>query len=61
MQAVVVLVEILQNSEADDAELCAVAWTIGHIAKHSPQHSLAIAVANALPRLLQVCMKYFHN
>lgn len=51
------LVEILQNSEAEDAELCAVAWTIGHIAKHSPQHSLAIAVANALPRLLQV--KYF--
>ena len=48
------LVEILQNSEAEDAELCAVAWTIGHIAKHSPQHSLAIAVANALPRLLQV-------
>lgn len=54
LKAVVVLVEILQNSE-DDAELCAAAWTLGHIAKHSPQHSLAVAVANALPRLLQVC------
>ncbi|CAG9561106.1 unnamed protein product [Danaus chrysippus] len=53
VDAVVVLVEILQNSE-DDAELCAAAWTLGHIAKHSPQHSLAVAVANALPRLLQL-------
>lgn len=53
-KAVVVLVEILQSNEVEDADLCAAAWTLGHIAKHSPQHSLAIAVANALPRLLQV-------
>nr|XP_026486874.1 sperm-associated antigen 6-like isoform X2 [Vanessa tameamea] len=53
VKAVVVLVEILQNN-GDDADLCAAAWTLGHIAKHSPQHSLAIAVANALPRLLQL-------
>ncbi|XP_031768531.1 sperm-associated antigen 6-like isoform X3 [Galleria mellonella] len=53
-KAIPALVEILQNTEAEDAELCAAAWTIGHISKHSPQHSLAIAVANALPRLLQL-------
>ncbi|KAJ0178369.1 hypothetical protein K1T71_006192 [Dendrolimus kikuchii] len=53
-KAIPPLVDILQNSDCDDAELCAGAWTIGHIAKHSPQHSLAIAVANALPRLLQL-------
>lgn len=53
-KAIPALVEILQNTEAEDAEICAAAWTLGHIAKHSPQHSLAIAVANALPRLLQL-------
>lgn len=53
-QAITPLVEILQNPESEDAELCAAAWTLGHIAKHSPRHSLAVAVANALPRLLQV-------
>lgn len=53
-QAITALVEILHNTEAEDAEICACAWTLGHIAKHSPQHSLAVAVANALPRLLQV-------
>lgn len=53
------LVEILQNIDADEAEICASAWTLGHIAKHSPQHSLAIAVANALPRLLQVKLKAY--
>lgn len=60
-QAIPGFVDILQNSNSDDAELCAAAWTIGHVAKHSPQHSLAIAVANALPRLLQVLLSfYFH-
>lgn len=53
-KAIPALVNILQNTEAEDADLCAAAWTLGHIAKHSPQHSLAIAVANALPRMLQV-------
>ncbi|XP_034831081.1 sperm-associated antigen 6-like [Maniola hyperantus] len=53
-KAVIVLVDILQNSDSEDTELCAAAWTIGHIAKHSPQHSLAVAVANTLPRLLQL-------
>ncbi|XP_045517324.1 sperm-associated antigen 6-like isoform X2 [Pieris brassicae] len=53
-KAVVVSVEILQKSDADDAELCAAAWTLGHISKHSPQHSLAVAVANAFPILLQL-------
>ncbi|XP_052741829.1 sperm-associated antigen 6 isoform X2 [Bicyclus anynana] len=54
VDAVVTLVDILHNEDSEDAELCAAAWTLGHIAKHSPQHSLAVAVANALPRLLQV-------
>ncbi|CAH2244490.1 jg17966 [Pararge aegeria aegeria] len=58
-KAVVILVEILQNNECEDAELCAAAWTLGHIAKHSPQHSLAVAVANALPRLLQVSNEHY--
>ncbi|KAI8426314.1 hypothetical protein MSG28_005187 [Choristoneura fumiferana] len=53
-KAIPTLVDILQNDTADDAELCAAAWTLGHIAKHSPQHSLAVAVANAFPRLLQL-------
>ncbi|CAH0694217.1 unnamed protein product [Spodoptera exigua] len=57
--AIPALVEILQNSEAEDAEICASAWTLGHIAKHSPQHSLAVAVANALPRLLQASLNMF--
>lgn len=58
-QAIPSLVEILQNNEGEDAEICAAAWTLGHIAKHSPQHSLAVAVANALPRLLQVSHFYY--
>ncbi|XP_004931445.1 sperm-associated antigen 6 isoform X1 [Bombyx mori] len=53
-KAITPLVEILQKKDAEDAELCAATWTLGHIAKHSPQHSLAVAVANALPRLLQL-------
>lgn len=59
-QAIPGLVNILQNLDAEDADICASAWALGHIAKHSPQHSLSVAVSNALPRLLQVLfIKYF--
>ncbi|XP_041986246.1 sperm-associated antigen 6-like [Aricia agestis] len=53
-KAILALVDALQNEDSQDAELCAAAWTLGHIAKHSPQHSLAVAVTNVFPKLLQL-------
>ncbi|XP_050671947.1 sperm-associated antigen 6-like isoform X1 [Leptidea sinapis] len=53
-KAVVMLSEILYMTNAEEADICAAAWTLGHISKHSPQHSLAVAVANVFPRLLQL-------
>lgn len=32
----------------------AAAWALGQIGRHTPEHAKAIAVANVLPRLLQL-------
>lgn len=43
--------------ETDDHTLAVTVWAIGQIGKHTSEHAKAVAVANILPKLLQVCYK----
>ena len=38
--------------EPEDHIKAAVAWSLGQIGRHTPEHAKAVAVANVLPRLL---------
>lgn len=49
------LASMLQGADSEEASLAA-AWALGHVGKHSPQHSLAVAVANVFPTLMQVLL-----
>lgn len=35
----------------------AIAWALGQIGRHTPEHAKAVAVANVLPRLLQCYLR----
>lgn len=50
----VIELTIVLNESTDDAMLAVVAWTLGQIGKHTPEHANAVAAANALPRLVQL-------
>ena len=49
-----VQLSIILNEEPEDHILAATAWALGQIGRHSPEHAKAIALANALPRLLKL-------
>ncbi|XP_076756988.1 sperm-associated antigen 6 isoform X2 [Xylocopa sonorina] len=40
--------------EDDDHTLAVIVWTIGQIGKHTSEHAKAVAIANILPKLLQL-------
>nr|XP_009859530.1 pf16 protein isoform X2 [Ciona intestinalis]XP_009859532.1 pf16 protein isoform X3 [Ciona intestinalis] len=40
--------------ESEDHIKAAVGWSLGQIGRHTPEHAKAVAVANVLPRLLQL-------
>ncbi|XP_076627734.1 sperm-associated antigen 6 [Colletes latitarsis] len=42
------------HEEMDDRLLAITVWAIGQIGKHTPEHAKAIAVANILPKLLEL-------
>ncbi|CAF3372374.1 unnamed protein product [Rotaria sp. Silwood2] len=48
---------IALNEEAEDHILAATAWALGQIGRHTPEHAKAVAVANVLPKLLQLYMR----
>ncbi|XP_003385608.1 PREDICTED: sperm-associated antigen 6-like [Amphimedon queenslandica] len=50
----VVQLSIILSDEPEDHILAATAWALGQIGRHSPEHAKAIALANALPRLLKL-------
>ncbi|ESP01576.1 hypothetical protein LOTGIDRAFT_172613 [Lottia gigantea] len=49
----VVQLAIALSEEPDDHIQAAIAWALGQIGRHTPEHAKAVAVANVLPRLLQ--------
>lgn len=48
------------HEEKDDHMLAIIAWAIGQIGKHTPEHAKAVAVANILPKLLAVSENFLH-
>ena len=48
---------IALSEEKEDHILAATAWALGQIGRHTPEHAKAVAVANVLPRLLQLYLK----
>ena len=46
---------IVLQEETEDHILAVTAWTIGQIGKHSSEHAKAVAAANILSKLLEVC------
>jgi len=42
------------QEETEDYILAVTVWAVGQIGKHSPEHAKAVAVANVLPKLLEV-------
>ncbi|CAB4043383.1 RNA-directed DNA polymerase from mobile element jockey-like, partial [Paramuricea clavata] len=53
----VVQLAIALSEEKEDHILAATAWALGQIGRHTPEHAKAVAVANVLPRLLQLYLK----
>ena len=45
---------ITLTDEKEDHIKAATAWSLGQIGRHTPEHAKAVAVANVLPRLLQL-------
>lgn len=45
---------IALNEETDDHILGAIAWSLGQIGRHGPEHAKAVAIANVLPQLLKL-------
>lgn len=52
-KGVVALVMCLQQ-EKTDCQLAACVWALGHIGKHTPEHSRALAESNVFPRILEL-------
>ncbi|XP_017798694.1 PREDICTED: sperm-associated antigen 6 [Habropoda laboriosa] len=50
----IVHLSIILNNEDDEHILSVTAWAIGQIGKHTSEHAKAVAVANILPKLLQL-------
>ncbi|EZA50312.1 Sperm-associated antigen, partial [Ooceraea biroi] len=50
----VVQLAIVLQEETEDCILAVTVWAIGQIGKHTPEHAKAVAVANMLPKLLQL-------
>ncbi|CAK9796670.1 Sperm-associated antigen 6 [Anthophora plagiata] len=50
----IVHLSVILNNENDEHILSVTAWAIGQIGKHSSEHAKAVAVANILPKLLQL-------
>ena len=48
----VVQLAIALSEETEDHIQAAIAWALGQIGRHAPDHSKAVAVANVLPKLL---------
>lgn len=57
LQGIVLLSTIL-HEENDDHTLAITVWAVGQIGKHTSEHAKAVAVANILPKILQVCYKH---
>lgn len=60
LQGIVHLSTILYE-ENDDHTLAVTVWAIGQIGKHTSEHAKAVAVANILPKLLQVCYRFSYT
>ncbi|ESO01338.1 hypothetical protein HELRODRAFT_81778, partial [Helobdella robusta] len=50
----VVMLGCVLCDECEDYMLAAAAWSLGQIGRHTPEHAKAVAMANVLPRLLQL-------
>ncbi|KAL5503606.1 hypothetical protein EMCRGX_G010579 [Ephydatia muelleri] len=50
----VVQLTIALSEETEDLIQAAIAWSLGQIGRHTPEHAKAVAQANALPCLLQL-------
>lgn len=58
LQGIVHLSTIL-HEETDNHILAVTVWAIGQIGKHTSEHAKAVAIANILPKLLEVHYKSF--
>lgn len=45
---------MLLEGNKTNVQLSACVWALGHIGKHSPEHSKALADTNAYPKILEV-------
>ncbi len=45
---------LVLKDEPEDHIRAAVAWSLGQIGRHTPEHAKAVALANVFPRLLQL-------
>jgi len=45
---------LILSDEPEDHIKAAVAWSLGQVGRHTPEHAKAVAVANVFPRLLQL-------
>lgn len=44
------------SEESEDHIKAATVWSIGQIGRHTPEHAKAVAMANLLPKLLELYM-----
>lgn len=44
------------SEESEDHIKAATVWSIGQIGRHTPEHAKAVALANLLPKLLELYM-----
>ena len=48
---------IALSEEPEGYIQAAIAWALGQIGRHTPEHAKAVAVANVLPRLLECYLR----
>lgn len=47
---------LVLSEESEDHIKAATVWSIGQIGRHTPEHAKAVALANLLPKLLELYM-----
>ena len=52
------LLQILRNEKASCDLLCSTIWTLGHMGKHTPEHSRAIGETGAYSTILELYLQY---
>lgn len=53
-KGVFAIVLVMKNDILSDAQMCACIWALGHIGKHSPEHSKTLAETNIFMKIVEL-------